>query len=134
MLRSSIVRAFQIPVLFCGLLAGGCAAKPVDISDLSTADDLEKYVGQVVTFTGRYQLTKETEVSNGKLSIGVRTPSGGAFNLEETMTVRGVLRKVAHQRPTDAGGESVIAQQPPPGVGYYIQTTTATDAGMKEYR
>ena len=93
------------------------ATSPVDLSGATSENALDKNVGKWVTFTGKWQNTKEGGLSNGHVSI---SPTGGsAYIVGSTGTLTGYLTRiivpVRHSQLSDKA-----RQYPPPGKYYYI--------------
>jgi hypothetical protein len=106
-----------------GLLAIGCTKTSVDISNLSTQTELDKYVGKKVSFTGIYQNTKQLSISNGKISLEIYR--NGSHSLNQQTTIVGILRKetipVVESDASNEFSQTPQPQPPSPGIKYIIE-------------
>ena len=102
-----------------------CATSPVDISGATSEKELDQYLGKQVTFTGKWQNSKESGMSNGHVFI---TPDlafwGGwhGYKIGSSETVTGYLTKdvVDYSGLPPDRQDVVPAQEPLAGNNYCI--------------
>ena len=118
--------AIRTVVCMSLLVYAGCAASPIDISGVTSEQELDKHLGERVTFTGKWQNWKEAGLSNGHVFVSPDLAFWGgshAYDIGETETVTGYLTKVV----VDYSGlpphspKERVSQEPSPGSQYYIE-------------
>jgi hypothetical protein len=105
----------------------------VDISGVTSEEELDEYLGKLVTFTGKWQNTKEAGLSNGHVFV---TPDlafwGGShsYSIGPSETVTGYLAKVV-VAPDASEKAPVSVQRTFSGNHYYIEKNPPTSASTQ---
>ncbi len=125
MLLVLLAGCFPTPGVYSppGPLPAAQANVPVNISEVRTEQELDKYVGERVTFTGKWQNSKESGISNGHVFISPDLAFWGGchgYEIGDTETVTGCLVKYVVDENKRPSKFNKIAQSPSPGNHYSI--------------
>jgi formylglycine-generating enzyme required for sulfatase activity len=102
----------------------GCATNPINISHVTSEQQLDDYLGERVTFTGDWQNDKRGGMSNGHVTIEPSLDLWGGSHSNDpgaSETVTGYLTKfVVEETSSPQLPSAIIHQTIPPGTYYTI--------------